>query len=204
MSAADPNRVLLVGENSFIRLGSVDSDDYTTTASFWRIVFSPTGTGHVLFLKTDLAGNDLAGNDLAGDGWSIYADNASLARWLQVGIQGMLNTQLADQTLPIVRATFRQSIEDECSAYTEIIRFGQEEIALSWTQLGDPLLIHTSPSVKPGERPNGMCSVFVPAARARLTWNGREAPGRAWPRSREGRPFSTCALALAESWTEAR
>jgi hypothetical protein len=194
MSAADPNRVLLVGENFFIRLSSVDSDDYTTIASFWRIAFSPTGTGHVLFLKSDLA----------GDGWSIYADNGSLARWLQAGIQGMLNTQLADQTLPILRATFRQSIEDECSTYTEIIGFSQDEIALSWTQLGDPLLIHTSPSVKPGERPNGMCGVFVPAARARLTWNGREASGRAWPRSREGRPFSTCALALAESWTEAR
>jgi len=28
--------------------------------------------------------------------------------------------------------------------------------------------------------------------------------GQPWPREREGKPFSTCALAFSESWTEAR
>ena len=39
---------------------------------------------------------------------------------------------------------------------------------------------------------------------ARLTHNGVEAKGQPWPREREARPFSTCALAFSESWTEAR
>ena len=35
--SADPNLVILTGENPFIRLSATDSDDYTTNASFWRI-----------------------------------------------------------------------------------------------------------------------------------------------------------------------
>ena len=30
------------------------------------------------------------------------------------------------------------------------------------------------------------------------------AKGQPWAREREGQPFSTCALAFSESWTEAR
>jgi hypothetical protein len=39
---------------------------------------------------------------------------------------------------------------------------------------------------------------------AQVVRNGVEATGQAWPREREGRPFSTCALAFSESWTEGR
>jgi hypothetical protein len=51
------------------------------------------------------------------------------------------------------------------------------------------------------ERPYGVCTVLIPAGGARLARNGVEAAGRPWPREREGRPFSTCALAFSESWT---
>jgi hypothetical protein len=46
--------------------------------------------------------------------------------------------------------------------------------------------------------------VLVPALSARLSRNGVDAKGTPWPRQREGRPFSTCALAFSESWTEQR
>ena len=40
--------------------------------------------------------------------------------------------------------------------------------------------------------------------RCQLTINGKQAKGQPWKREREGRPFSTCCLALSESWTEQR
>jgi len=46
--------------------------------------------------------------------------------------------------------------------------------------------------------------VLIPALGARLLRNGAEAVGQPWPTQREGRPFSTCALAFSESWTEGR
>ena len=76
-----------------------------------------------------------------------------------------------------------------------------EEIALTWYNIGEPLLIHTQPDTA---RPYGVCTVLIPALGARLTRNGIIAAGQPWPREREGKPFSTCALAFSESWTEAR
>ena len=51
---ADPNRVILTGENPFIRLSATDGGSNTTNASFWRIIWSPSGPGHVLYLKSEL------------------------------------------------------------------------------------------------------------------------------------------------------
>jgi hypothetical protein len=83
------------------------------------------------------------------------------------------------------------------------VKSRDEEIGLTWYQIGEPLLIHTQPNTEPG-RPYGVCTLLIPALGARLTRNGVEAAGRPWPREREGQPFSTCALAFSESWTEAR
>ena len=72
---------------------------------------------------------------------------------------------------------------------------------LTPTSLG--LLLHTMPDEEPG-RYLGLSTVLVPCAGARITVNGVHAKGRAWPRERAGRAFSTCALAFSESWTEKR
>jgi hypothetical protein len=192
MNAGDPNRVILTGENPFIRLSSKDGDPNTTDASYWRIIFCPAGPGHVLYLKSELTENR----------WRIYSDNIAMARWLQSTVQGMLNAETADPTIPVVDAEFAKA-GDARDFWTERVVSLDEEITLTWYQPGDPLLIHTQPNSVPG-RPYGVCTVLIPALGARLSRNGIEAAGRPWPREREGRPFSTCALAFSESWTEPR
>ena len=190
MSAADPNRVILTGENPFIRLSKTDGDPNTTDASFWRIIFCPAGPGHVLYLKSELTENR----------WRIYSDNIGMARWLQSTVQGMLNAETADTAIPVLDAQFTKS-GDPRYFWTERVVSKDEEVSLTWYEFGDPLLIHTQPNSKPGQ-PYGVCTVLVPALGARLSRNGIEPAGRPWPREREGRPFSTCALAFSESWTE--
>ena len=192
MSAADPNRVILTGENPFIRLSETDGDPNTTDASFWRIIFCPAGPGHVLYLKSALTENR----------WCIYSDNIAMARWLQSTVQGMLNAETADAAIPVFDAQFTKS-GDPRYFWTERVVSRDEEITLTWHEIGDPLLIHTQPHAEPG-RTYGVSTVLVPALGARLSRNGIEAAGRPWPREREGRPFSTCALAFSESWTESR
>jgi len=64
-------------------------------------------------------------------------------------------------------------------------------------------MIHSAPNQIPG-RKYGVNTVLIPALGARLTINGKQAKGSPWKREREGRPFSTCALAFSESWTEPR
>ncbi len=192
MSVADANRVILTGENPFIRLSERDGDSNKTDASFWRIIFCPAGPGHVLYLKSDVTSNR----------WRIYSDNIAMARWLQATVQGMLNAELKDTAIPVTDAAFSKS-GDYRDFWTERVAAPGEELALTWYRMGDPLLIHTQPNATP-DRPFGVCTVLVPALGARLTRNGVEAAGHPWPRQREGRPFSTCALAFSESWTEAR
>ena len=192
MTVADPHRLILTGENPFIRLSARDGDPNSTDASFWRIILSPAGPGHVLYLKSELVENR----------WRIYSDNIAMARWLQATVQGMLNPELKNTELPVFDARFDKS-GDARDFWTERLVAHGEEIALTWYRIGEPLLIHTAPNQLP-DRPYGVCTVLIPALGARLTRNGVAAAGLPWPRQREGRPFSTCALAFSESWTEAR
>jgi hypothetical protein len=190
--SADPNNTILTGENPFIRLSATDGAPVSTNASFWRIILCPAGPGHVLYVKSELT----------SDRWRIYSDNIAMARWLQSTVQGMLNEELKDQSIPVIEAEFSKS-GDPRYFWTERVSSWDEEITLTWHNIGEPLLIHTQPNAEPA-RPYGVCTLLIPALGARLTVNGTQAIGQAWPREREGRPFSTCALAFSESWTEAR
>ena len=193
MPNADPNAVVLTGENPFLRLSATDNGtNFSTNASYWRIITCPAGPGNVLYLKSELT----------ADKWRIYSDNIAMARWLQSTVQGMLNADLLDQSIPVTEASFYKE-GDPRYFWTEAVSAHDEEIALTWYNIGEPLLIHTQPNAEPG-RPYGVCTVLIPALGARLTRNGVQAVGKAWPREREGQPFSTCALAFSESWTAAR
>ena len=44
-SPIDPNRLLLTGENPYIRLSATDDGPVTSDASFWRILFSRAARG---------------------------------------------------------------------------------------------------------------------------------------------------------------
>jgi hypothetical protein len=146
----------------------------------------------VLYIKSELTDNT----------WRIYSDNIAMARWLQSTVQGMLNAELADQSIPVVDAR-SSKWGDARDFWTEQLETSDGTFGLTWYNIGEPLLIHTQPNEIPNRR-YGLCTVLIPALGARLTRNGVTAKGQAWPRQREGRPFSTCALAFSESWTEAR
>lgn len=191
MSIADPNRTIMTGENPFIRLSAKDGDPESTAASFWRVLFSPAGPGHVLYMQSELTENR----------WHIYSDNIAMTRWLQSTIQGMLSDETADTSIPVIDAEFSKE-GDPRYFWTERVLSSDDEVTLTWYDIGEPLLIHTQPNEIPG-RHLGVCTVLMPALGARLVRNGVQAAGQPWPRDREGRPFSTCALAFSESWTEA-
>src|SRR6266567_4743385 len=118
--AADPNHVILTGENPFIRLSASDGGAVTTNASYWRIITCAGGPGHVLYLKSELTENR----------WRIYSDNIAMARWLQNTVQGMLNAELKDMGIPVVDANFSKS-GDMRDFWTERVSGKGEEISLT-------------------------------------------------------------------------
>jgi hypothetical protein len=101
-----------------------------------------------------------------------------------------------------MRLAAMKSVGQLIRKWTEYIKSHSEDISLTWFDIGEPLLIHSQPNQIPNRR-YGVCTVLIPALGTRLVRNGIEAKGQSWPREREGRPFSTSALAFSESWTDA-
>ena len=182
----DPNQVRLTGENQYMRLHTEAGGPMTTRCSHWRVLISPNGPGHVVFLRSDVTNNERR----------IYTDNIALVRWLQ---QEILNTgEFADQTMPVLDAVFSRS-GDSRSFWTETIDTATERLTLTWYDFGEAFVISV-PVGSVAERPLGWSSVFVPARRVQLTLNGRTALGRPFPEQRGDRLSSTAGLALSETW----
>ena len=98
MSTVDANRVVLTGENSVIRLNAGDNNAFTTNATFWRLLSSEGGAGHVLYMKSELTEGR----------WRIWSDNIQMTRWLQSTVLGAINAELRDPAIPVVEAQFGQ------------------------------------------------------------------------------------------------
>ena len=96
--AADPNHVILTGENPFIRLSATTAARSPPTPASGASSLCPAGPGHVLYLKSELTENR----------WRIYSDNIAMARWLQSTVQGMLNAETADTGDPGDRRRVQQ------------------------------------------------------------------------------------------------
>ena len=141
MSTIDANRVIFTGENSAIRLSNNDSDSFTTNATFWRAVSSGAGSGHVLYLKSELTEAR----------WQIYSDNIAMARLLQSTVLGAIYAELLDPTIAVIDAQFSRS-GDVRDFWTERLVTRDEEVVLpgmrwasrSWF-IPNPMLFQGAP-----------------------------------------------------------
>jgi len=185
----DPHDVVMTGENSFIRLSSDGGTTLLTRSSHWRVLWSPAGQGHALFLELE------GGRPVA------YSDNAGMARYLQRTIEKLLHAPFADESLPIVDAEFART-GHSLATVEERISSASEEIVMAWWDLIDPFILTMPPGAM--NRPLGVYSTFIPARSAQLTVNGKPAKGKVFPQERFGKPSSSCVLAWSESWTQPR
>ena len=188
VSGTDPNRVILTGENPFIRLSSREGGEFTTRSSFWRVILSPGGPGHVLFIESELTGGQP----------KVYSDNIAMARWVQDNLERYMHPPFGDRSLEVVEAEFESS-GDVRSYWTETILSRDDDISMTWYDLGEPFRVGTEPGSSP-TMPHGVYTVLIPAASARLVINGETASGRPFPQERGGAAGSTCCLAFSESW----
>lgn len=187
--ATDPNQVRLTGENSFVRLVRTEGGPETTRTSHWRILYSPAGGGHVLYMQSDSFHNNAV---------RIYADNIALARWLQEEIESLLFPAFANQDIAVIEALFSKS-GDVRSFWTETVESDDETILLTWYDFLEPFVLNVAPGSIPG-RPHGIYSCFIPARRAQVSVNGVFAGGKPTLAARDGRPSSNSCLAFSETW----
>ena len=187
----DPHDPVMTGENSFIRLSDDGGKTITQRVSHWRVLWCPAGQGHALFIESSLTGK----------GPRVYADNPGVARFLQRTIETLLHKPFADESLPIVEASFSRS-GNSLSSCEERATSRKDEIVLAWWDLRAPFVLTMPPGTM--GRPLGVYSTFLPAKSAQLAVNGEAAPGKVFPQERSGRPSSSCCLAWSETWTRTR
>ncbi len=186
----DPTKIRLTGENSFIRLTDESGQTETTRASHWRVLWSPGGPGHVLYLQSDLTDNEI----------QIYSDNIALARWLQEEIESLLYPAFADQSIPIVDAEFSKK-GDPSTFWTETVTVaeGEVDIAMTWHDFMEPYML-VVPAGSASGRPHGVYSCFIPARKAQLTIDGDVAQGKVTTDRRGDKDSSSACLAWSETW----
>jgi hypothetical protein len=184
----DPHEVVMTGENSFVRLSNDGGETIADRVSHWRVLWSPAGQGHALFIDTPLL----------GAGPRVYADNAGVARYLQRTVEILLHQAFADLSLPILDARFKRS-GNSLSTVEERVDSLDDEIVLSWWDLMAPFILTMPPGAM--ERPLGVYSTFLPARSAQLSVNGQAATAKVFAQDRFGKASSSCCLAWSESWT---
>jgi hypothetical protein len=184
----DPNQVRLTGENSFIRLLRQQGGPQTTRVSHWRVLLSPGGPGHALFIKSDVTDDEVR----------VYSDNIALARWLQEEIESLLFPEFADQNILVIEAAFSK-LGDSRSFWTETVESDEDTISLTWYDFIEPFMLVVPAGSAPG-RPHGVYSCFVPARKAQITVNGDVAEGQVIQEMRGNKASSTACLAWSETW----
>ncbi|MBI3371026.1 MAG: hypothetical protein HY017_04600 [Betaproteobacteria bacterium] len=187
----DPHDVVMTGENSFIRLSEDGGKTVADRVSHWRVLWSPAGQGHALFIESPLTGK----------GPRVYADNGGVARFLQRTIEVMLHKPFADESLPVIDAEFERT-GNSLSTIEERVVSDEDEIILGYWDLMAPFVLTLPPGAM--DRPLGVYSTFLPARGAQLSVNGEAASAKLFLQDRFGKPGSSCSLAWSETWTRPR
>jgi hypothetical protein len=186
----NPHALILIGENSFIRLSTDGGKSASTRCSHWRVLWTPAGAGHVLFVDSEVTG-----------GVRVYADNEPLVRFLQKEIEYLLYKPFGDITLPVRIAAFDRegTPPGTCG---EVVRADQEDIRLTWSGFLEPFNFAADPGYD--GRPIGVQTTFFPAAAAQFSIGGKPAAGDPWSMDRGGKACTTACLAWCETWFRPR
>jgi hypothetical protein len=185
----DMNELRLIGANPYMLVHQDPKAPPTTHVSIWRIDVSPAGPGHTLFWYSELTGGESR----------IYADNISLARWLQDEIVRE-NMPYKDSSLPVVEAKFSWS----GAVPLPVMATVEARDALMQFTWYDFLPAFNGTQTIEENETHGHVASYVPAQGVRVTLNGAEAKGAPLKRDRDGYPHTSCFLALNESWTRKR
>src|SRR5688572_8260474 len=188
-------RVLVTGENPGIRLLDKEGGTVLAHASYWRIVWSPAGAGHVCYLTT---GDGKSPGDLR----IALVDNQKMYEFLTREVMTTIDPTIPGRPFTAVQATFDDpgaGTFDPSGAMKErtvTIKSPKHSVALTWRDFTEPFLV----DAPVGKEPNrlSLVTLFIPAKSADLVINGTKAPGQVYPA--RGFARSSAFLAYSESW----
>ena len=183
-------KVYVSGENPILRLGLKEGEPFSTSISFWRIVYSPAGMGHVCYVTSDITGNGNSPDDIR----AIFTDNEKLLEFMNKEIP----TGAPDNPYPVRKAHFAKT-GDSLKKWVEVVQSDDCTIMLVWKDFIEPFCVDTPIR---GERPFGISSLCIPAKTAEVFINGVKAAGQPIPEMRGKMQSSSARLWLSETWVK--
>jgi hypothetical protein len=188
--------ILWSGENPIILLKPSADEVESTAVGFFRVDYSPAGSGHAAFVISDLGGAGRSEDQV----FACYTDRVEVAEWIRASTIGtlpeFLNHDLSN--IPIKPGRFA-SLGDTKSSWTELVSTGEGEIRLTWSELQAPfnlcVPVGSVPSI-----PYEINTILYPAKQANVVIDGRVAAGNVYPDQIGSQLHSTAFLALSETW----
>lgn len=179
-------QIHITGENPGMRLRDRQGGPVLAEVNFWRVAWSPVGSGHVCYVTT---GDGKGPNDLR----LALTDNQKLADFVTHETMAKLIQDFATPPYKVQRATFGFT-GDTLSERTEVCKSDQYNVETTWRGLAPGNYGEMRP-------PNGFLMQFIimVAKEGEIRVNGRRLPGAIYPE--QGRPNAY--LAFAETWRKA-
>ena len=198
-SSVIPGEVDWTGENPGILLKDGE-DAFSAMALFFRVAWSPVGTGQLLLLY----GTPRSEFAEPGAPNLLMGDNAELADFLMSSFIGKL-AAFRDappfNSLSYLQATAIRSSGDPLGRrYAESVSNADYCVELAWEDLENPRVLELSPE-QTGTKEHKMSTLLVPAKSGRILVNGRKLPGSVGTRVQAGMETTTAFLYFAETWT---
>lgn len=183
---------LWAGDNPYIRLFDPERPGRLLgVGSFFRVQYSPVGSGHVALLSTGLDGERPRVRCLA--------DNPELGNFLFSSIAHRFtgfDGVLSPGELEVESAEFETISSPGDQDVVEQATSARHQLELRWSGLGEPFYVE----FVHGKLPYRLFSLFVPASTGAITLDGDVLPGEPGSDVVEGRTITTACLALAETW----
>ena len=187
-------KVYVSGENPGIRLLMKEGAAPSTDVSFWRIIYSPVGMGHVCYITSDITGNGPSSDDVR----VALTDNDALADYLSKEIMSAFSKAHVENPFTKYRATFQKS-GDTLKEWKETIKSDTYAVELIWRDFYTPFQLDVPVG---GRIAYGITSMFIPARSADVVINGTKAAGTPFPQPRGPMQSSTAFLAFSETWVK--
>ena len=197
-SSVIPGTVDWTGENPGILLKDAEGA-FSAMALFFRVAWSPVGTGQLLLLY------GTPGSEFAETGAPnfLMGDNSELSDFLMLNFIGKL---AAFRDAPPFKnltyhhaTTIRSSGDPLGRRYAESVANADYCVELAWEELEHPRVLELSPE-QTGTKEHKMSTLLIPAKVGRIFVNGRELPGAVGTRVQAGMETTTAFLYFAETW----
>ncbi|HEY7441467.1 MAG TPA: hypothetical protein VH701_03530 [Vicinamibacterales bacterium] len=177
-------KVLVAGENPAITLRDKEGGRTLTSVNFWRVHWSPVGSGAVCYVTVDGEGTDKLR--------IAVHDNPKVLEYVTKELMSSLMATFDTPPYTPLQGTITQS-GDSLNERKETCRSDKYTVELIWRGFSEPTWV----DIRPGAN-TLMTFTMVMARSAEVLINGKKAPGGVF----RGGPgaFPPSFLALNETW----